>query len=53
MIAYLGFPQGAAIARRDSGQRDREREAWGEATGARTRERVKGPKFEKDEFIVG
>ena len=57
MIAYLGLPQGtavaAAVARRDSDQRDREREAWGEATGARTRERVKGPRFEKDEFIVG
>ena len=57
MIAYLGLPQGAtvavAVARRDSGQRDREWKAWGEATGARTRERVKGPRSEKDEFIVG
>ena len=53
MIAYLGLLQGAAVARRDSSQRDREREAWGEATGARTRERVKGPRSEKDEFIVG
>ena len=57
MIAYLGLPQGAAvvaaIARRDSGQQDREWEAWGEVTGARTRERVKGPRSEKDEFTVG
>ena len=53
MIAYLGLPQGAAVARRDSSQLDHEREAWGEATGARTRERVKGPRSENGEFIVG
>ena len=57
MIAYLGLPQGAAVAvvvaRCNSGQRDRDRKARCEAIGARTRERVKGPRSEKDEFIVG
>ena len=56
MMAYLSLPWGVAVAtaaRRDSGRRDRERETWGEATGARARERVKGPRSEKDEFIVG
>ena len=53
-MAYRGLPRGAAAAaaRRDSGRRDREREARGEATGARVRERVKGPRCEQKEFIV-
>ena len=40
-MAYRGLPWGAAVvaARRDSGRRDRERKARGEATGARARER--------------
>ena len=49
MMAYLGLPWGAAaatVARCDSGQRDREREARGE------RERVEGPRCEQNEFIV-
>ena len=53
-MAYRGLPRGAAAAaRRDSGRRDREREARGEATGARATERVKGPRCEQKEFIVG
>ena len=43
-MAYRGLPRGvAAAAWRDSGRRDREREAKGEVTGVRVRERVKGP----------
>ena len=53
-MAYRGLPQGAAaaITRRNSGRRDREQEARGEATGVRARERVKGPRCEQKEFIV-
>ena len=46
-MAYCGLPWGAAVvaARRDSGRRDREREARGEVT--RARERVKGPEVNR------
>jgi len=47
-MAYRGLPWGVATAaRHDSGQRDRKREVRGEATGARARERVKGPDVNK------
>ena len=45
-MAYRGLPRGAAaVARRDSGWQDREREARGEVT--RARERVKGPEVNR------
>ena len=54
-MAYLSLPWGVAVAtaaRRDSGRRDHEQEARGEATGVRAKERVKGLKCEQKEFIV-